>query len=307
MAGVAHWDDVEVEVVDFGHIAGRWQDLGTAAGSSRVGVHRIRLGPGQWSTPAHSEQAEEEIFYVLGGSGLSWQDGSVYEVASGDCLVHLTGAEAHTLRAGPDGLDVLAFGERAAAGTTLPRAGVSWLGASWVDSGGGEHPFAREAATGPPELPAPSPRPPRIVNATAVAPSPFGGGEGRAQSEIVDLGRTAGSSRTGLRIWRVAPGKQACPQHCHSSEEELFVVLEGAGEVELGDERQPVREGSVVARPPATGVAHAFHAGAGGLSYLAYSNRVPGDVSYYPRSRKLNFRAFGVIVGVEPLDYWDGE
>ena len=33
-----------------------------------------------------------------------------YEVRAGDCLVHLGGEDAHTLVAGPDGLDVLAFG-----------------------------------------------------------------------------------------------------------------------------------------------------------------------------------------------------
>ena len=35
-----------------------------------------------------------------------------YEVRAGDCLVHLALENAHTLQAGPDGLDVLAFGQR---------------------------------------------------------------------------------------------------------------------------------------------------------------------------------------------------
>jgi len=55
----------------------------------------------------HAEGAEEEIFFVLGGSGLSWQDGEVFEVGESDALVHLPEQHAHTLRAGPDGLDVL--------------------------------------------------------------------------------------------------------------------------------------------------------------------------------------------------------
>jgi uncharacterized cupin superfamily protein len=54
-------------------------------------------------------------------------------------------------------------------------------------------------------------------------------------------------------------------------------------------------------------VAHAFRAGDHGLRYLAYGTREPGDLCYYPRSKKIAFRGLGVIAKVEPLDYWDGE
>jgi uncharacterized cupin superfamily protein len=68
-----------------------------------------------------------------------------------------------------------------------------------------------------------------------------------------------------------------------------------------------VRRGSVVARPPGTGVAHAFRAGPRGMSLLAYGTREPADIAYYPRSNKLSFRGLGVIGRIERLDYWDGE
>ena len=70
---IAHWDDVESGRAEAGHLGGLWADLGSAAGSKTVGVNRIRVDPGKWSTPFHRQTAEEEIFYVLGGSGLSWQ------------------------------------------------------------------------------------------------------------------------------------------------------------------------------------------------------------------------------------------
>jgi uncharacterized cupin superfamily protein len=129
VASVAHWDEVEREREEQGPLASWTTDLGTTAGSVTVGVTRCQIDPGKCSTPAHVELAEEEISFVLGGSGLSWQfDGervATYEVGLGDCLVHLACEEAHTLRAGPDGLDVLAFGQRAyPGGTWLPRAGV---------------------------------------------------------------------------------------------------------------------------------------------------------------------------------------
>ena len=57
-------------------------------------------------------------------------------VGPGDCLVHLALEHAHTIGAGDDGLVVLAFGQRHyAANTLLPRAGVSWLGPTWVLEG----------------------------------------------------------------------------------------------------------------------------------------------------------------------------
>jgi uncharacterized cupin superfamily protein len=304
---LAHWDDAESRRREAGHLAARWTDLGTAAGSSSVGVQRIEVEAGRWSTPAHEEQTEEEIFYVLGGSGISWQEGESYEVGPGDCLVHLAEEGTHTLRAGPEGLDVLAFGQRAyATGTHLPRAGVSWFGTSWVESGTGAGPWQREAAVGAPEVHDTKPRPPTIVGVDAVEPAAWGRGS-RVEALRRDLGRAAGSLRTGLRHVTVPPGKWGVVAHCHSAEEELFVVLDGEGVVELGDEEHPIRRGTVVARPPGTGVAHSFRAGGPGLVYLAYGTRESNDVCWYPRSRKLSFRGLGVIARVVALYYWDGE
>ena len=121
-------------------------------------MQRISVEPGRWATPLHLEGSEEEIFYVLSGTGVSYQgDGDAEEafaVGAGDCLVHLALEHAHTIGAGDDGLVVLAFGQRHyAANTLLPRAGVSWLGPTWVLEGAPEdHPWAREAAVGPPDL-----------------------------------------------------------------------------------------------------------------------------------------------------------
>ncbi len=290
MGSIAHWDEVEAERYEFGHIAGAWTDLGTAAGSVGAGVNRIVLEPGCWSTPAHAEGIEEEIFYVLAGAGLSWQDGDSFAVAAGDCLVHLPRAEVHTLRAGGEGLDMLAFGQRALATMTrLPRAGVAWLGSSWVEIGRGGHPFEQEAAAGPPEVGDPRPRPPRIVAVGDVASQKRWGG-----ATVRDLGRAAGSRRTGLRHVVLGTGAEGAPPHCHSEEEELFVVLAGTGTCVLGDEELPVRAGSVVSRPAATGAAHSFRAGETGLTYLAFGTREPGDIVWFPRDREVSIRGVGV-------------
>jgi len=306
VSAVVHWDDVEGYRREAGHIAGTWRDLGTAAGSVRTGVKRIDVDPGKWSTPAHEEAAEEEIFFVLRGSGISWQDGRVYDVRAGDCLVHRMLEGTHTLRAGEEGLDVLAFGERSpGVGARLPRARVNWLGNEWIDLPGGAHPFEREAAVGAPDVGEVLERPASIVNVADLE----GEREERGTVDAVErqLGASAGSARTGLNHLGIAPGKLSCPPHCHSAEEEIFVVLDGGGELWLGDDRHPVRPGEVVARPAGTRVAHAFSAGEEGLTLLAYGQRDPNDIAYYPRSGKINFRGVGVIGRLEPLDYWEGE
>jgi len=109
------------------------------------------------------------------------------------------------------------------------------------------------------------------------------------------------------------------PPHCHSAEEEIFVVLDGEGTLELtpsprgagefGDEteKHPVRPGSVVARPPGTGLSHAFRAGDPGLTLLAWGTRDPNDICWYPRSQKIFWRGVGVVGRIEALDYWEGE
>ena len=83
-------------------------------------------------------------------------------------------------------------------------------------------------------------------------------------------------------------------------------MIGGAGEVQIGDDRVGVRKGSVVARPAGTGEAHAFYAGDGGLTLLAYGTYDPRDVAWYPEAGKINFRGLGLTARVELLDYWEG-
>ena len=308
--GIAHFEDAPGREFEIGHIRGLWTYLGEAAGSVGVGVRRIQVPAGGWSTPAHEHGAEEEIFYVLGGRGLSWQNERTSAIGPGDCVVYLPGRGAHTLYAQEE-LDVLAFGPRhrdEAVG--FPRLGMSLVGKRAVQSSpgaieGAPFQFVQEAQAGPPDAPEPGERPSTIVNLNEVEQTHFG--RGSVSSERRDLGRAAGSVHTGLQHYTVEPGKNATPAHCHSQEEEIFAILGGAGTLLLGDDETPVRPGHVIARPPATGVAHMFRAGPEGLEFLAYGTREPGDMCYYPRSGKVSFRGLRVVGRIERLDYWDGE
>jgi uncharacterized cupin superfamily protein len=308
--GIAHFEAAQRFEVERGHIRGTWSLLGEAAGCVGVGVRRIEIPRGGWSTPAHEHGTSEEIFYVLSGRGLSWQAGSTYEIGAGDCVVYLPRRGAHTVHALED-VDLLAFGPRHYdESPRFPRLGASLVGNRLVESVAGAvdgYPvqFVREAEAGPPELPEPSPRPPTIVNVADVPPRPME--RPRIGRTRRNLGVAAGSITTGLQHVEVEPGKLSAPLHCHSVEEEIFVILDGDGTLLLDDEETPVRPGHVVSRPAATGVSHAFRGGPGGLTYLAYGTREPSDLCYYPTSNKIAFGGVKLIARLEQLDYWDGE
>src|ERR671916_130431 len=108
--GLVHWDDVEPYRRAKGEMDATWQRLGDAAGTKGVGVNRVRVAPGKLPTPPHSHGASEEIFFVLDGSGLAWQDEQVHEVRPGDCVIHRANELEHTFIAGPDRLDAGARG-----------------------------------------------------------------------------------------------------------------------------------------------------------------------------------------------------
>src|SRR5919198_3807875 len=126
---LAHWDDVEGRRREVGDMRATFRRLGAAAGASVVGVARIDIDPGCRAGPVHVHGSEEEIFFVLEGSGLAWIDGAVHEIGVGDTIVYLASGPEHTVIAGPDGLSVLAFGENFDMPVThLPHAGIARRG-----------------------------------------------------------------------------------------------------------------------------------------------------------------------------------
>jgi uncharacterized cupin superfamily protein len=310
---LVHWDDVEGFDVPDGvqPLGGHWQRLADAAGSVRVGAQRVRLAPGQMITPPHLHTAEEEIFHVLSGSATLWQGGSTCTVAAGDTIVHPPATAPHTLIGGEDGLEVLIFGTRLIPEHgVLPRTNVVWL----TDAGvtlNDAHPWEAEAALGIPEG-TPGERPPNVIALDDVE-GEFGGIAKR-------LGHECGAKRSGLNHIALPANEEGAPPHCHSVEEEVFVVLDGAGTLELWgppqageppatepQETHSLKRGHVVSRPASTRMSHCLRSGDAGLTYLAYGTKDPNDVCYYPRSNKIFWRGLGLIARLEPLNYFDGE
>jgi len=309
---LAHWDGVEREVRDVGDMRATFRALGEAAGATAVGVALIDVEPGCRPGPVHQHGSEEEIFFVLGGSGLAWLDGAVHEIGPGDTIVYVAGGPEHTVIAGPDGLSVLAYGENHDPPLVrLPRARMVRRGGLWLEASP-DDPLEREAAAGPLDVPEPTPRPACIVALDDVEPEIMD--RGRYADSSRGLGVAAGSVRTGLHHAVMEAGKWSCPPHWHGAEHELFVVLEGGADLLLFDnqgevvEEHALRAGHCVARPgPARPKrAHALRGGPDGITYLAYGTRRPEEIVYYPVSRKAYLGS--VLVRLDLADdYWEGE
>jgi uncharacterized cupin superfamily protein len=310
--GLAHWDDVEAHHRAKGEMDATWQRLGDAAGTKDVGLCRVRVAPGKLPTPPHSHGASEEVYYVLRGSGLAWQDGEVHEVRPRDCVIQRANHFEHTFVAGPDGLDFLVYGTRHATELGwLPRSRAVRFGWPWVE-GRDDDPWEVEAEAGPLEYGDPAPRPENILNVDEVEL------ERDRSMTTASFATRERSERAGFHWERLAPGGRGSPPHCHSEEEEIFVILEGAATLHLwpsptglaaGQQREaiPLRPGHVVARPPGSRVAHSFRAGPDGVAMLIYGTRKPNDMAWYPRSNKIFWRGLGVIGRIESLEYDDGE
>jgi uncharacterized cupin superfamily protein len=259
----------------------RWEDveLGADIGLSAgaVNVSMHRVRIAPHETAAQADAAVEEIVYVLDGSG-TWESplGTV-ELGRGAVGVRRAEEEGHLLRAGPNGLELFAF--------------VS--------------PLARKL------LSRKTTRAPEIINVDAVEPD-YEGEIGK----WVRVAREVGAVRAGLNFGRLEAGRTGAPPHCHTEDEEVFVILEGSGLLELwpppdraGEkpEEHALRAGDVVWRPPSTRISHHLRGGEAGMSFLVYGTREPNDVCYYPRSNKIFWRGVGLISRLEPLHYDDDE
>ena len=126
-----------------------------------------------------------------------------------------------------------------------------------------------------------------------------------------------GARNLGYNLTVLPPGKAQCPFHSHHGEEEMFLILEGEGELRFGGERYPIRRHDVIACPPGgADVAHQIiNTGTAPLKYLALSNRVAVDACEYPDSGKVSIVAgngastklWKMFRAENTVDYYDRE
>lgn len=152
--------------------------------------------------------------------------------------------------------------------------------------------------------------------------APTGEAAERFDARLGTIGSRIGAQQFGCNITAVPPGKRAFPFHNHHANEELFFILEGDGELRLGDATYPVRKGDVIACPAGDReTAHQLiNTGESELRYLAISTMHGTEVCQYPDSDKFAisavlpgdgkgtrrmFRFVGRIP--DQADYWEGE
>ena len=80
-----------------------------ALAAERTGVTHFRLLPGKRSPFTHRHRDAEEIYVVLSGSGRAKLDDELLDVKPLDAI-RVAPATARAFEAGPDGLELLAFG-----------------------------------------------------------------------------------------------------------------------------------------------------------------------------------------------------
>jgi mannose-6-phosphate isomerase-like protein (cupin superfamily) len=81
----------------------------TSLKAEHTGVTHFRLRPGKRSPFTHRHSDAEEIYVVLSGSGRVKLDDRLFDLAPGDAI-RVAPATARAFEAGPEGLELLAFG-----------------------------------------------------------------------------------------------------------------------------------------------------------------------------------------------------
>ena len=229
---ITHWDEVEGTRRERGHIAASWQSLsGANSITAGVAAHLGRagslgdaapprgLGGGDLLRPLRDGRLATRVRATKSGRSRSAR-------ATASCIAR----SSTRTRSAPatTGSSCSRSGSGTTRRTRSCRAPASPGSARPGCSQGApeDHPWAREAAVGAPTLgrarratrrrSSTSPTCPRTSASTAAS-----------STSSRDLGDAAGSERTGLSHYVIAPGKLMNPPHVHSAEEEIFVVLDG--------------------------------------------------------------------------------
>jgi quercetin dioxygenase-like cupin family protein len=83
-----------------------------ALGAERIGLAHYRVKPGQRLGFGHRHVESEEAYVVLSGSGRFRVEDDVFEVGPHD-VVYVAPDAMRAWEAGPDGMEILAFGAHA--------------------------------------------------------------------------------------------------------------------------------------------------------------------------------------------------
>ena len=118
------------------------------------------------------------------------------------------------------------------------------------------------------------------------------------EARIGQVGMAIGAQKLGYNVTCLPPGKRAFPLHSQTVNEEMFFILEGSGELRVGKESFPVRQGDFIACPPGgPATAHQLvnTSKTAQMRFLAVSTMMRPEIAEYPESGK-----FGVYGELAP-------
>ncbi len=92
-----------------------------ALNAERIGLSHQRLGPNAKGPFGHTHGQDEEVYVVVGGSGRVKLDDEVVEVGAWDAI-RIAPETFRAFAAGPDGLELLAFGTHTEDDTKMKEA-----------------------------------------------------------------------------------------------------------------------------------------------------------------------------------------
>ncbi len=301
---------------------------GLSHGGHPFDVQIRRVPPGAAICPYHLHHVQWELFVIRSGEGTVRTADGRHAVKAGDVFIHPPRAAHQLLNTGAVDLEVLIVTDNPQFDICHYPDSDKWGGRLFgrifrlTECGyydGEEEPLPGVAPAKPPLPPPPPPPAPFAQRRVAIDAIPwenFDSPKGKFRGGSKELSIALGAKRntpTGLgghpfdlELGKLPPGFAGCPYHIHSSQWELFMILEGSGTVRTAEGTSPVGPGDIVLHPG--GEAHQLtNTGTTDLQYFLIADNPGPEIWRYPDSDKWGFNAPRKFFRPVETPYWDGE
>jgi uncharacterized cupin superfamily protein len=306
------------------------RNAGTWGGGHPFDLQLRRVPPGASICPFHSHLGQWELFFVRSGEGTVRAGDVTTSVKTGEVFVHPPGEPHQLINTGAVDLEVLIVADNPPVdafyypdsdkwGLRPPGKYFRMALTDYFDGEEAPPPGPPPAAYQPSGSPPPPPLTPfaqRKLHVDVLLWEPWTSPKGKFRGKSKELSIALGAKRRtpvglgghpfDLELGRFAPGESGCPYHSHSSQWELFFILQGRGSVRTPQGTLEVQAGDLVLQEP--GDAHQLrNTGTDELEYLLVADNPTTDIWHYPDSNKWGFNAPRRFFRTSEVDYWDGE
>ncbi|HVY71858.1 MAG TPA: cupin domain-containing protein [Verrucomicrobiae bacterium] len=121
-----------------------------------------------------------------------------------------------------------------------------------------------------------------------------------------DIGEWGGGHPFDLELYRMPPGATNFPYHSHASQWEMYLVVDGTGQVRTPAGWEPIRAGDTFLCPP--GEPHQIqNNGTVDLLFYVIADNPRADVNHYPDSNKWGVKPQRKFFTMQEVDYYHGE